>query len=84
MPYYDSLNSEYNFPKISGNTIVWQDYNVTTSNWDISVVRNNGSVPELIVYGDGDQKHPEIYQNYIVYENWTGTAYNSPSDIWLY
>ena len=82
--YYDSWNSEYNFPKISGNTIVWQDYNVTTSNWDISVIRNFGSLPELVIYGDGDQKHPEIYQNYIVYENWTGTAYNSPSDIWLY
>ena len=82
--YYDSGNYEYNFPKISGTTIVWQDYNVTTSNWDISVVRNTGSQPELIVYGDGDQKHPEIYQNSIVYENWTGSAYNSPSHIWLY
>ncbi|MDD1700184.1 MAG: PKD domain-containing protein [Methanoregula sp.] len=82
--YYDSMNYEYNYPKISGNTIVWQDYNVTNSNWDISVVRNSGLQPELIVYGDGDQKHPEIYQDYIVYENWTGNALNSPSDIWLY
>ena len=86
--YYDRGTSsgtlEYNFPKISGTTIVWQDYNVTTSNWDISVVRNTGSLPEHIVYGDGDQKHPEIYQNTIVYENWTGSAYNSPSHIWLY
>jgi beta propeller repeat protein len=82
--YYDSMNYEFNFPKISGDTIVWQDYNVTTSNWDISVVRNSGSLPELVIYGDGDQKHPEIYQNTIVYENWTGSAYNSASDIWLY
>jgi len=77
-------NSEFNYPKISGNTIVWQDYNVTNSNWDISVVRNTGSQPELIIYGDGDQKHPEIFQDYIVYENWTGIPYSSPSDIWLY
>ncbi len=44
----------------------------------------SGSPPELIVYGDGDQKHPEIFQDSIVYENWTGMAENSPSDIWLY
>jgi len=82
--HYDSFNYEYNFPKIYGNTIVWQDYNVTTSNWDISVVRDTGSLPELLIYGDGDQKHPEIYQNTIVYENWTGSAYYSASDISLY
>jgi beta propeller repeat protein len=81
---YDNTIYEYNFPKIYGNALVWQDYNVTNSNWDISVVRNSGLQPELIVYGDGDQKHPEIYQDVIVYENWTGIAYNSPSDIWLY
>jgi len=80
--HYDTGMYEYNYPKISGNTVVWQDYNTTTSSWDISAVA--GSVPDLIIYGDGDQKHPEIYQNFIVYENWTGTAYNSPSDIWLY
>jgi len=76
--------NEYNFPKVSGTTIVWQDYNVTNFNWDITVMRNTGSRPELIIYGDGDQKHPEIFQDNIVYENWTGTAYNSPSHIWLY
>ena len=80
----NSDGNEYNYPKISRNTTVWQEYNVTNSNWDISVVRNTGSQPELIIYGDGDQKHPEIYQNYIVYENWTGIPYSSPSDIWLY
>ena len=82
--HYDSGTYEYNFPKISGTTIVWQDYNISTSNWDISIVRDTGSQPELIVYGDGDQKHPEIYQDSIVFENWTGSAYNSPSHIWLY
>jgi len=80
--HYAMWNSEYNFPRISGNTVVWQDYNTTTNSWDISVAA--GSVPELIVYGEGDQKHPEIYQNYIVYENWTGTAYSTPSHIWQY
>ena len=74
----------YNYPKIFENTIVWQDYNVTNLNWDISVVRNTGSQPEIIISGDGDQKQPEIYQDYIVYENWTGTAYSTPSHIWQY
>ena len=76
--------NEFNYPKISGDTIVWQDYNATNFNWDISVAKNTGSQPELIIYGDGDQKHPEIFQDYIVYENWTGNAYAYPSDIWLY
>ncbi len=92
--FFDSFNFEFNFPKIYGNTLVWQDFNLTNGNWDISVVRNISVVgnsgssvfyePELIVYGDGDQKHPEIFQDSLVYENWTGMAENSPSDIWLY
>jgi len=68
-------------PKISGDSIVWQDY--SNFNWDIFLYNLTwapGTPPEQIISGNEDQKNPAIFHNYIVYENWSGTS----STIYLY
>jgi beta propeller repeat protein len=77
--YYDPKNNA--LPKISGDTIVWQDY--SNGNWDIflyNLTWASGTPPEQIVSGLEDQKYPAIFQDYVVYENWSGTS----STIYLY
>jgi beta propeller repeat protein len=61
------------FPKISGTSIVWQDY--SNGNWDIfhyNLTWTSGTPPEQIITGGEDQKNPAIFGDYIVYENWSG------------
>ena len=77
--YTDPKNNV--FPKISGDSIVWQDY--STGNWDIfhyNLTWVPGTLPEKIIIGIEDQKNPAIYGNYIVYENWSGFS----STMYLY
>jgi beta propeller repeat protein len=77
--YADPINNVN--PKISGTSIVWQDY--SNGNWDIfyyNLTWAPGTIPEQIIFGDDDQKNPVISGNYIVYENWSGTS----SAIYLY
>jgi len=79
---YDPSIPEYTFPRISGNTIVWQNYNVTHSDWDIAVVRDSTILsPELILCSGNDEKHPSVYGNFIVYENWTDATH---AHIWRF
>jgi beta propeller repeat protein len=77
--YSDPKNNV--FPKISGNSIVWQDY--SNGDWDIfyyNLTWAPGTKPEQIISGREDQKNPAISGNYIVYENWSGLR----SSIYLY
>ena len=77
--YTDPRNNV--FPKISGNSIVWQDF--SNGNWDIfyyNLIWAPGTPPEQIIIGLEDQKNPAIYGNYIVYENWSGFS----STMYLY
>ncbi|HIH28544.1 MAG TPA: PKD domain-containing protein, partial [Thermoplasmata archaeon] len=77
--YSDARNNV--FPKISGTSIVWQDY--SNGNWDIffyNLTWAPGTPPLQIIVGSEDQKNPAIFQNYIVYENWSGFS----STIYLY
>jgi beta propeller repeat protein len=77
-----TLDSTINvLPKISGDSIVWQDY--SNGNWDIflyNLTWTPGTPPDQIIIGGEDQKNPEIFQNYVVFENWSGTI----STIYLY
>jgi beta propeller repeat protein len=69
------------FPKISGTSIVWQDY--SNGNWDIfhyNLTWAPGTPPEQIIIGGEDQKNPAISGDYVVYENWSGLS----STIYLY
>ena len=80
--YYSDYHNNI-FPKISGNSIVWQDY--SNGNWDIfsyNLTWAPSTPPEQIITGGEDQKNPAIFQNYIVYENWSGTG--TSSMIYLY
>jgi len=77
--YSDPKNNV--LPKISGTSIVWQDY--ANSNWDIfyyNLTWETGTPPEQIITGGEDQKNPAIYGDYIVYENWSGLS----SSLYLY
>jgi beta propeller repeat protein len=79
-----TLDSTVNvLPKISGDMIVWQDFNITNGNWDIFLYNLTwapGTSPEPIITGGEDQKNPAIFQNFVVYENWSGPS----STIYLY
>ncbi len=69
------------FPKISGNSIIWQDY--SNGNWDIfhyNLTLPPGTPPEQIITGGEDQKNPVISGDYVVYENWSGLS----STLYLY
>jgi PKD repeat protein len=74
---YEFSTPEYTYPKIYGNTIVWQNYNSTNSDWDIIVVRDGTASTDLILYSANNEKHPSIYGNFIVYENWTDASHAS-------
>ena len=71
--YSDPKNNV--FPKISGTSLVWQDY--ANSNWDIfyyNLTWETGTPPEQIITGAEDQKNPAISGDYIVYENRSGLS----------
>ncbi len=79
--YYYSDPKNNVFPKISGTSLVWQDY--ANSNWDIfyyNLTWVTGTPPEQIITGGEDQKNPAISGDYIVYENWSGLS----STMYLY
>jgi PKD repeat protein len=70
--------SEFTFPKTDGKTIVWQNYNETSGNWDVAAVRPGWTAPKLILsglHGLYDEKHPGVYGNSVVYENWTDAGH---------
>jgi len=78
--YYDDPKNNV-LPKISGTSIVWQDY--SHGNWDIfyyNLTWAPGTPPQQLIAGGEDQKNPAISGNYIVYENWSGLR----SSIYLY
>jgi beta propeller repeat protein len=78
---YTQDSNKNTLPKISGDSIVWQDY--SNGNWDIflyNLTWASGTSPNQIIIGGDDQKYPAIFQNYVVYENWSGTS----SMIYLY
>jgi beta propeller repeat protein len=77
--YLDPRNNV--FPKISGSSVVWQDF--SNGNWDIfyyNLTWAPGTPPQQIITGGEDQKNPAMFRNYIVYENWSGLS----SAIFLY
>ena len=74
---YESSAPEFTFPKINGNTLVWQNYNTTNSDWDITVVRDRTGEPELILDSPRSEKHPSVYGSIMVYENWTDASHSS-------
>jgi len=80
---YDAADDtlEYGFPKTDGTTLVWQNYNVTDSDWDIAAVRDGSPDPELILYSAYNEKHPSVYGNFVVYENWTDSDH---AHIWRF
>ena len=78
--YYDDPKNNV-LPKISGTSIIWQDY--SNGNWDIFYYNLSwapGTPSQQLIAGAEDQKNPAISGNYIVYENWSGTS----SAIYLY
>ncbi|MFY9799668.1 MAG: PKD domain-containing protein, partial [Methanoregula sp.] len=78
--YYDDPKNNV-LPKISGTSIVWQDY--SNGNWDIfyyNLTWVPGTSPQQLITGAEDQKNPAISGDYIVYENWSGLS----SSIYLY
>lgn len=72
-----SSSKDEAYPRIYHDRIVWQDY--TNGNWDIFLYNLTTGVTDQIVTGPSDQKNPGIYDNSIVYENWSGTH-----EIWIY
>ena len=68
------------FPKIHGDSIVWQDY--TAGDWDIYTYNTSWGtmIPTPLISNPSDQKNPALSGGYLVYENWSG----SESDIWMY
>jgi PKD repeat protein len=81
--YFDPMywDWEFTFPKTDGKTIVWQNYNVTNGDWDIAAVRPGSTSPELILYGSGNEKHPSVSGDLVVYENWTDPVH---AHIWQF
>lgn len=77
----DPFMPEFTFPKTDGDTIVWQNYNTTNSDWDIAVVRPGSSGPDLILYSLFNEKHPAVSGNSVVYENWTDTSH---AEVWQF
>ena len=77
--YYTDYKNNI-FPKISGNSIVWQDW--SNGDWDIFLydLTWGNETPEQIITGLEDQKNPAISGNYIVYEYRSGPS----SMIYLY
>jgi PKD repeat protein len=74
---HDPLTMEFTYPKTDGTTLVWQNYNTTNSDWDIAAVRDGSSRPDLILFGAGNEKHPSVSGQYVVYENWTDSDHSS-------
>jgi PKD repeat protein len=74
---HDPTTMEFTYPKTDGTTLVWQNYNTTNSDWDIAVVRDGSSSPELILDSAGNEKHPSVSGQYVVYENWTDFDHSS-------
>jgi PKD repeat protein len=80
--YYESWpDHEFTFPKTDGTTIVWQNYNMTNSDWDIVAVRPGWISPRLILYSSSNEKHPAVYGTSVVYENWTDPSH---AHIWRF
>jgi len=82
--YFDAAQEpwgEYAIPKTDGTTLVWQNYNTTNYDWDVAVVRDGSTEPELILCSTNNEKHPSVYGDSVVYENWTDSDHSS---IWRY
>lgn len=64
------------FPAISGNTIVWQDERISTTNREVYTY--NLSTSEANRLADtANQRYPEISNGWIVSESYNGSVYNA-------
>jgi len=77
----DPWTLEFATPKTDGTTLVWQNYNVTNNDWDVAVVRDGSSSPELILDSASNEKHPSVFGEFVVYENWTDSDH---STVWRF
>ncbi len=79
----DPSGEDNSYPKIYRDEVVWQNYTIETSTWDVYLynITTDTSTAITDITNGLSEKSPAIFDNFIVYENQSDS---SISDIWLY